>query len=127
MESFFVEGSDEVAASKDGAVCSLRLINPEGKTMTLLFPAESAATLASRITTAGQVAAGVAEEMGDTVVALVRRFEVFGSSDGSVIGLMFQSGEAQSSYALTPSQSADLRKGLKAAEADGKSKRKKGN
>lgn len=127
MTKFIVEGLTEIAGTTDGAFCEIKLFDSKGKTLSLVFAADQAANLAQRITTAGQVAAGVAPKMGGTVAALVRDIEVVGSADGSVIGLNLQSGEARSMYALTVDQVEGVSRALKAAMVDAKAKRKRSN
>ena len=97
---FRCTGADRVAASMDGKLALVEIIEASGKTITVSFPPEAAPELANRFLAAAQIAedrkrAGAMPETGDRVAPvapLVTDHQVQVSDDANTLVLTLRTG-----------------------------------
>jgi hypothetical protein len=128
---FRCTGMDQVAATEDGSLAMVEIIEVDGRRLTISLPPDAAQVLANRFLAAadmakGRTAAGPvrAGQYQAPPAPLVTDHQIQLSDDASTLVLTFRTGTSPLAARLSASRSAKLRVDLEAAEAAMEEKRK---
>jgi hypothetical protein len=127
---FRCTGMDQVAATEDGSLAMVEIIEVDGRRLTISLPPDAAQVLANRFLAAadmakGRTAAGpVRAGQYQAPPAASDGSSIQLSDDASTLVLTFRTGTSPLAARLSASRSAKLRVDLEAAEAAMEEKRK---
>jgi hypothetical protein len=128
---FRCTGMDQVAATEDGRLAMVEIIEVDGRRLTISLPPDAAQVLANRFLAAAEIArsrtaAGPLspgqQQAAPAPLATDHRIEV--SDDATHLAVTFRTGTSPLAVGLSATRSAKLRTDLEAAEAELEKKRK---
>lgn len=127
---FRCTGMDQVAASEDGKLAMVEIIEVDGRRLTISLPPEAAKVLANRFLAAADIAASRVAAGPVTLgqyrappAAVATDHQVQLSDDASTLVVSLRTGTSPLAVRLSASRSAKLRADLEAAEAELEKKR----